>query len=44
MGVPHNGWLTEENPIKMDDFRVPPFQETSICKVVLGNHRNYGHL
>ena len=29
MGVPNNGWFME-NPIKIDDLGVPPFQETSI--------------
>ena len=24
-----------ENPIKMDDLRVPPFKETLICRNVL---------
>ena len=30
MGVPPNGWLTMENPIKMDDLGVPPFWEIPI--------------
>ena len=30
IGVPQNGWFMMENPIRMDDLRVPLFSETSI--------------
>ena len=37
MGVPQNRWcLLMENPRTMDDFGVPPFQETSIFQYISG--------
>ena len=30
-GDPQNGWFKREHPIKMDDFGVPLFRETTIC-------------
>ena len=35
MGVPHNGWFTRENAIKMDDLVVPLFMETTIVLLLL---------
>ena len=40
MGVPPNGWFIRENPIKMYDLGVPPFQETSIWPT--GSQRSKG--
>ena len=31
IGVPQNGWFIIENPIKMEDLRIPLFLETPIC-------------
>ena len=51
-GDPKNGWLLLENPMKVDDLEVPPFQETSLngslemtesCHVRAGNTRYINH-
>ncbi len=34
IGVPRNGWFIMQNPIKMDDLRVPLFLETPIFTLV----------
>ena len=32
-GYPKNAWFVRENPMKMDDFWVPPFTETPISEI-----------
>ena len=35
IGVPASGWFIMEHPIKMSDFEVPLFQETSISHMLV---------
>ena len=37
-----DGFCERENPSKIDDFGVPPFQETTICECWFINHIGVG--